>query len=489
MRTCYHDDAIDMHGGFAGSVEKFLDWAFAYHADQKLHQHTITNVTIELDGDTAHVESYYVFYGSYPEPDDTLAVAGGRYVDRFEYRDERWAISRIACAPPSGGPTPPRPTGGRSSTASRLVEDITASRDRDDVSYLRPLELHHAPRNIPRMTSLAEPTPWLAAPVERTPERRRPSIRRTTTHDCTRPEGLDGPVTVVATGRDLLTRADGSTEVLDAARLDVQARYLEGTFLAIAADPPAPGLAGLVGTTFHRGFRPGIEAAIPGESASHSVRFQLLDELPAAVFASGRALRAAGMVITMDGGPAKLSPQQVDLCAGWRDGGAAVLGYTAKGPPLNIGSLAPDVEAGDDPLAWHEHAPLPPHGTCRRRRLDLWEDDGLVQVECFFHDHHVNAEGMATVVHEWTLHATLDPDTLTFTTARRPGPGSAAIRRLPHHPREHGEARRPVDRGVAPLGAQGVRGPHHLYPSQRHVPVVGRRGALLDTLRTEGSPR
>jgi hypothetical protein len=338
------------------------------------------------------------------------------------------------------------------------------------------------------MTTTTDPPPWLATPVDATPPRRRPSVRRTTTHDCTRPEGLDGPVTVVATGRDLLTRADGTTTVLDEARLDVSARYLEGTFLAIDATPPAPGLASLVGTSFHRGFRPGIETAIPGESASHSVRFQLLDELPAAVFASGRALRVAGMVITLDGGPATLSPSQIDLCAGWRAGGAAVLGYTDKGPPLNIGPIAPDVEAGDDPLAWHQHAPLPPHGTCRSRRLDVWEDGGAVQVDCFFRDHHVDAGGTPTVVHEWTLRAALDPETLTFTGAEaRQGPlpfadclsTPASAARLTGMPIEG--IRRTVRREFG-----GPTTCTHLNDTFRSLEDVG---ALLGALRTEGSPR
>ena len=181
--------------------------------------------------------------------------------------------------------------------SSRLAEDIVATRDHDDVSYLRPLDLHFKPPPVttePSRRPRPQPPGWRRRGPN-TPARRRPSVRRTTTHDCTRPHGLDGPVTVVATGRDLLTRADGSTVVLDAARLDVQAKYLEGTFLALAADPPARGLAGLVGTSFHRGFRPGIETAIPGESASHSVRFQLLDELPAAVFAERpRGVRRRG---------------------------------------------------------------------------------------------------------------------------------------------------------------------------------------------------
>ena len=338
------------------------------------------------------------------------------------------------------------------------------------------------------MNSTAEPAPWLASPTETTPPRRRPSVRRTTTHDCTRPDGLDGPVSVVATGRDLLTRSDGTTKVLDECRLDVRVRYLEGSFLAIDARPPAPGLASLVGSSFHRGFRPGIETALPGESASHSVRFQLLDELPAAAFASGRALRVAGIAISLGDGPPTLSPSQIDLCAGWRDGGAAVSGYTEAGPPLHIGSIAPDVEAGDDPHAWHTHAPLPPHGTCRRRRLDLWEEDGRVRVDCFFRDHHVDADGVATVVHEWTLRAELDPATMTFTAAEASqGPlpfadclvTPASAQRLPGMS---------ID-GIRRTVRKEFGGPTtctHLNDTFRSLEDLG---ALLDALRMEESHR
>src|SRR3974390_2685021 len=44
-------------------------------------------------------------------------------------------------------------------------------------------------------------------PTTSTPTRRRGSVRRTTTHDSTRREGLDGPITLVAQGRDLVTRS------------------------------------------------------------------------------------------------------------------------------------------------------------------------------------------------------------------------------------------------------------------------------------------
>src|SRR3954467_13818634 len=66
-----------------------------------------------------------------------------------------------------------------------------------------------------------------ASPATATPARRPGSVRRTTTHDSLRPDGLQGPVTVVARGRDLRTTPDGGTTVLDTARLDLEVSHPE----------------------------------------------------------------------------------------------------------------------------------------------------------------------------------------------------------------------------------------------------------------------
>jgi hypothetical protein len=87
---------------------------------------------------------------------------------------------------------------------------------------------------------------------------------------------------MIADGRDLITTAAGNAIVLDAARLDATAHYSNGTIASLGASPPHPGLSELVGTSAFAGFRGAIEKALPGQSRSHSVCFQLLDELPAA---------------------------------------------------------------------------------------------------------------------------------------------------------------------------------------------------------------
>ncbi len=97
MRSAYHDGAVDDHVGFVGDVDDFIDWALAYHSSQTRYQHYLLNHTAEIDGDQAHAETYYLFVGTDRAPANHLTVTGGRYVDRLERRDGRWAIADRVC--------------------------------------------------------------------------------------------------------------------------------------------------------------------------------------------------------------------------------------------------------------------------------------------------------------------------------------------------------------------------------------------------------
>jgi hypothetical protein len=97
LRSAYHDGAVDDHVGFIGEVDDFIDWAFAYHCTQTRYQHYLLNHTSEVDGDEAHAETYYLFVGTDRDPANHLTMSGGRYVDRMERRDGRWAIVDRVC--------------------------------------------------------------------------------------------------------------------------------------------------------------------------------------------------------------------------------------------------------------------------------------------------------------------------------------------------------------------------------------------------------
>jgi hypothetical protein len=135
-RSAYHDDAVDDHVGFVGPVDEFLDWAFGYHAGQVRHQHYVTNPNVELDGDHAHVESYYLFVGTPRDEDAPLTITGGRYIDRFERRDGRWAIAARVCLVEWQTETTSLLRGA---ALDVIAASGTIARDPSDSSYQRPL--------------------------------------------------------------------------------------------------------------------------------------------------------------------------------------------------------------------------------------------------------------------------------------------------------------------------------------------------------------
>jgi hypothetical protein len=136
LRSAYHDGAVDDHVGFVGEVDEFIDWAFAYHATQTRYQHYLLNHTAELAGDTAHAETYYLFVGTDREPANHMTSSGGRYVDRLERRDGRWAIVARVCV-----------VEWITESTSSITEEVigmlsplqTPTKDRTDPSYARPL--------------------------------------------------------------------------------------------------------------------------------------------------------------------------------------------------------------------------------------------------------------------------------------------------------------------------------------------------------------
>jgi hypothetical protein len=135
VASAYHEGARDHHGAFVGSPEEFIPWANELHAaDWQAHHHHLTTQTVEVDGETAHAETYCI--GTFLRKDEPVVdMAGGRYIDRLERRDGEWRIVArdvviewvCAC----------------DATASRFSADPYPKGrwDRDDLSYRRPLEI------------------------------------------------------------------------------------------------------------------------------------------------------------------------------------------------------------------------------------------------------------------------------------------------------------------------------------------------------------
>jgi hypothetical protein len=255
-------------------------------------------------------------------------------------------------------------------------------------------------------------------PVLATTARVPGSMRRTTSIDTTRPDGLRADATVDARARDLRTNADGTTEVVAEARLEATVSPMR-KLLSITTTPDVLALQGLVGGSVGSGFRARLNDVLSEGCEDGTPLFLLLDDLPGATLVSGYALLRSGLldVPPPDADTPAAQPRRKldvsargDVCAGWAHDGTMMLHIAETGRnPVPEGPPAPVLESEDDPASWHAMAPLPPFSVRRRRRLDLIApavtgDD--LRLDVHFRDSYVGEDGIEKVLHEYTIAGT-----------------------------------------------------------------------------------
>ena len=93
IAAVFHPDAIDDHGRYVGGVAGFVAWVNQVHAtNEEGHAHNVTTHCCDVDGDTAHAESYVLWVLRHRH-DQRVLFGSGRYVDRLERRGGAWRIS------------------------------------------------------------------------------------------------------------------------------------------------------------------------------------------------------------------------------------------------------------------------------------------------------------------------------------------------------------------------------------------------------------
>jgi hypothetical protein len=133
IRNAYHPDAIDQHGPFVGGVDAFVPFAIEVEASFAGTHHGITSHNCEIDGDEAHAESYVYFFVVMPGG-QMLGSGYGRYIDRLERRDGKWALAVRRLVMDCTFEVP------RSGWLGAEWDEIRAYRDPQDMSYQRPLQ-------------------------------------------------------------------------------------------------------------------------------------------------------------------------------------------------------------------------------------------------------------------------------------------------------------------------------------------------------------
>jgi hypothetical protein len=138
LTKAYHPDGVDEHGKAVNSGPKYAGWINPVHAaGSQAHTHNITTHMCDIDHDTAHCESY-VLVCLLNHDGVTARVISGRYIDRLERRDGIWKIAVRRST------VELMFTADASLLQSEPFQDQgypRGTRDRRDLSYLRPLTL------------------------------------------------------------------------------------------------------------------------------------------------------------------------------------------------------------------------------------------------------------------------------------------------------------------------------------------------------------
>lgn len=111
LKGVFWPDATVVHPPYEGGATAFCDAALEFIKLVKMSWHTVSNITIELDGDRAYTEAYFVGYHRFGNVDPAPGLiadvllplrqegvevedhfVGGRYIKWFERRDGQWKV-------------------------------------------------------------------------------------------------------------------------------------------------------------------------------------------------------------------------------------------------------------------------------------------------------------------------------------------------------------------------------------------------------------
>jgi Protein of unknown function (DUF2889) len=302
------------------------------------------------------------------------------------------------------------------------------------------------------------------------------SVRRTTSLDVLWPAGADGPARFEGVGRDLLTRADGATEVLATDTVDIDVDPLTRQVLGVSTTRDV-GVSDLVGARIGRGVRQVMAETMADEVETGSLIVQLLDDMTGASIVAGFALAIWGRGsegLTMGTGTRR---QMEGVCLGFAPGSSALA--TDGGVDNRYSSS--DVESltdPDDPDGWHLLPDRSEMSLRRARRIDvsLQGDTGApLRIDSMFQDSATTPGGGRRGVHQYGVMAaaelaslrmvsvTADPRILPYAECPMAALGLTTLV----------GTTLPELRDFVPVTLKGVRGCTHLNDAMRALSCVG----------------
>jgi hypothetical protein len=136
VTSSYHPDGVHEVGARTIPGSKYGEHAnHAHGAMSERNLHHVTMHSCEIEGATAHAESYVI--GLFLDTGaETSRILSGRYIDRLEKRDGEWRIVVRRCTVEVVLEGTAKMVGNL-----RAGSYLKGSRDRTDLAYARPLTL------------------------------------------------------------------------------------------------------------------------------------------------------------------------------------------------------------------------------------------------------------------------------------------------------------------------------------------------------------
>jgi len=256
-----------------------------------------------------------------------------------------------------------------------------------------------------------------------TPARVPGSVRRTSSIDMVWPGGFGTPLHLVGRARDLVTPLDGR-DAFVVARGELFATIGDDRRVdAIETVPERPAVAGLVGTQGGAYLRTAIDQVLPGEREAATPLHLLLDDMAGTSLIAG----FAWMRHRPPDAPPRERPTDIGvrkgriICSGLRPGGSAHVAFASGSHGGHAMRRAGALVIDGDPLAWHEFPERPVVCMRRQRRVDVIPDGDELVVDAFFRDSSWEPDGTEMALHEYTVSARVDAESLTLAAvAARP---------------------------------------------------------------------
>lgn len=137
--SAFWPDAQVNYGPFSAQRDEFVIHGNEGHEDRyDVHQHHITTQSVDIDGDTAHAETYVIYMLRTKVARGPIGniqhVGSGRYIDVLERREGEWRIVLREFLPEM------RFAVSSSQLAERPDPPGPSRWDRNDISYKRPLQ-------------------------------------------------------------------------------------------------------------------------------------------------------------------------------------------------------------------------------------------------------------------------------------------------------------------------------------------------------------